>query len=366
MFESCRPRALLYGCSLALGLRLVVAAAQPAAVAPAGLPSSLSDREFWRFVVDASEPNGYFRSDTLTSNELRFQTVIPDLVARRSGAYLGVGPEQNFTYIAAVRPAIAIIFDIRRANLLLQLMYKAIFELTKDRADFVSMLFSKPRPAGLGPASTVDRLFAAFATSRADDQLFTKNLAAIRARLVEGHGLPLAARDLDGIEYVLRAFYQSGFAVRPSPSYQDLMTATDRLGASRSYLASETSFALVKRLESNNLVIPIVGDFGGPKAIRAVATYLKAHASTVSAFYLSNVEQYLYQDGKWPVFCRNVAALPLDPSSTFIRSLAGGGGWGGRFLSSLGAITEEVKNCVNSEPEYPRGTNDSRTAAARE
>src|ERR1700730_18181415 len=135
-----------------------------ATVAGAALSSRLTDQEFWKIATDASEPNGYFRSDNLTSNELWFQHVIPDLVQRThpGGVYLGVGPEQNYTYIAAVRPEMAISFDIRRGNMLLQLMYKAIFELSTDRADFVSMLFSKPRPNGLGPNVTVDELFDAF------------------------------------------------------------------------------------------------------------------------------------------------------------------------------------------------------------
>src|SRR4051794_6876083 len=110
------------------GLRLLPAAHADAA------PSRLTDHDFWRLSDDASESNGYFRSDNLTSNELGFERVIPELAARtRPGeAYLGVGPEQNFTYIAALRPSIAIIFDIRRGNLQLQLMYKAIFELTRN------------------------------------------------------------------------------------------------------------------------------------------------------------------------------------------------------------------------------------------
>src|SRR5712691_1475931 len=138
------------------------------AVAPgAVLPMRLADRDFWRLSTEWSEPNGYFRSENLTSNELLFQHVLTDLVARtRPGdVYLGVGPEQNFTYIAAVKPSMAVIFDIRRGNLHVQLMYKALFELAADRADFVSMLFGKPRPPGLGPKSTVFDLFALFARS---------------------------------------------------------------------------------------------------------------------------------------------------------------------------------------------------------
>jgi hypothetical protein len=67
----------------------------------------------------------------------------------------------------------------------------------------------------------------------------------------------------------------------------------------RSYLSTEANFAVLKDLQSRNLVVPVVGNFGGPKAIRAIAQYLKSRGATVAAFYLSNVEQYLQQDGLW-------------------------------------------------------------------
>ena len=98
----------------------------PRATAPAStLPDRLSDKEFWQLVTDMSEAGGHFPSDNLVSNELTFQWVIPEL-QRLSGegrAYLGVGPDQNFTYLASLQPNIAFIVDIRRDNLRLQLMY---------------------------------------------------------------------------------------------------------------------------------------------------------------------------------------------------------------------------------------------------
>ena len=319
----------------------------------AALPERLTDAEFWSMVSNASEPGGTFRSldiTNLTSNELLFQHVIPDLLARTKpgGAYLGVGPEQNFTYIAAVRPRMAIIFDVRRGNLATQLMYKALFELSADRAAFVSMLFSKPKPQGLGADATATALFAAFGQSTTSEPLYRANLAALLAHLTKTRSLPLGAGDISAIQTIYQTFYYSGFAVRSSPTYWDLMAATDAGGVERSYLASEKAFAVVKDLQSRNLVIPVVGDFGGPKALRWVGAYLRARNATVSAFYLSNVEQYLVQDGKWQAFCANVAAMPIDASSTFIRSSSGGGsfGRGGGFVSSLGGIAEEVKSCA--------------------
>jgi len=72
-------------------------------------------------------------------------------------------------------------------------------------------------------------------------------------------------------------------------------------------------------MEQNNLIVPIVGDFAGPKAIRAVGAYVREHGATVSAFYVSNVEQYLQRNGVWQTFCANVASLPLAATSIFIR-----------------------------------------------
>src|SRR6186713_999890 len=120
------------------------------------LPDRLTDQEFWRLSQDSSEPDGNFRSDNLVSNEIWLQYVIPDLLARsRQGSvYLGVGPEQNFTYIAALKPKMVFITDVRRGNLHMHLMYKALFELTNNRAEFIEMLFNKKKPASITSAST--------------------------------------------------------------------------------------------------------------------------------------------------------------------------------------------------------------------
>jgi hypothetical protein len=238
----------------------------------------------------------------------------------------------------------AIIFDIRRGNLDLQLMYKAIFELSKDRAEFMSLLFSKPRPAGLTASSSARQLFRAFASSPVSSQgAFSKNLAAINDRLTRVHGFALLPRDQMGIASIYRVFYEDGYAVRPFPSYDELMTATDERGVERSYLATEENYSFLKDLESRNLVVPIVGDFGGPTAIRAIGRYLKENNATVTAFYLSNVEEYLDPGGKWIAFCRSVSTLPLDSSSTFIRSDSG---FGGNFALSLSPIVNDIKACA--------------------
>ena len=335
-----------------LGLGFVARAAET-------LPAQLTDQEFWKLSSESSEPDGTFRSDNLLSNESYFQYVIPKLneISKSGRVYMGVGPEQNFTYIAALKPKMVFILDIRRGNLDLQLMYKALFEMSKDRAEFVSRLFSKKQPAGLGPKSTAQEIFDAIANAPSSDEVYAENLKAIQDHLVKKHSFPLSENDIDGIGWVYGNFKRYGTHINYGSSgrggfgnnvtYADLMTATDADGVSRSYLANEENFNVLKSLEAKNMIVPVVGNFAGPKAIRAVGKYLKEKEGLVSAFYLSNVEQYLQQDGIWDDFCRNVAALPLDNSSTFIRSVRGGRfGLGSGLNSDLGNMSSEVTGCT--------------------
>lgn len=354
-----QPRvvALLAAFVLCLGL---TASPRAVIVSADSLPARLSDDDYWKIIEEFSEQNGYFQSDNLLSNEVWFQYVIPDLLARTKpgGVYMGVGPEQNFTYIAALKPKIVFITDIRRGNLWMHLMYKALFELSADRAEFMSRLFTKPRPAGLNKDSSAADIQNAFwvvdSSSRA---VYDENVKAIDDLLTKKHKLPLAAQDLQGIhDAAYYNFYWFGPRINYNSSsgrgesgnyitYAELMMSTDANGVYRSFLASEEHFRVLKDLHERNLIIPLVGDFAGQKALRAVGRYLKEKGATVTAFYLSNVEQYLQRNGVWHHFCANVASLPLDDQSTFIRSVGGGGGRSGGLMNQLGGMRAETRGC---------------------
>ena len=311
------------------------------------LPARLSDEEFWRMVVDLSEPPGAFQFENFVSNEITFQRVIPELkkTVRPHGAYLGVGPEQNFTYIAALEPKIAFIIDIRRQNMLEQLLYKALFELSNDRADFVSRLFSRPRPSGLHKASTADQLFRAFKYYFPDPRLFDRTLKEVERTLTVVHHLPLTMADREAIETIFKTFREGGPSIsyafdgrapglNSNHTYAALMTATDEDGVQWSYLATEDHFRRVQEMQRKNLIVPLVGDFAGPKTLLAVGAYLKAHGAKVSVFYASNVEEYIRKPlGNYTRFCSSVASLPVDAASSFIRWTSGTAPW--TFLSSM-------------------------------
>jgi len=348
----------------------------PRALGANTLPDKISDKDFWHLVDTMSEPGGYFRSDNLLSNEDTFQFVIPTLERRLpdGGVYLGVGPDQNFTYIEALQPRMAFVVDIRRQNMLEHLMYKALLELSPDRVDFLSRLFSRQAPVDLSADATADELFRAYGDVEPSGSLFRRNLQTLTDRLVTLHGFTLSQDDLNSIEYVYRAFYSSGPDLRYSfprggfgggprgfPSYSELMLATDQGGTNHSYLASDHNFQILRSYELNNLLVPLTGDFGGDKALKAVGRYIADHGATLTLFYTSNVEQYLFQsDDEWRNFYAKLSTLPVAPSSTLLRSYFNmGGGFRAPQVMGFGFPSRSVM-LMDSIPDLLKAVHDGR------
>lgn len=339
-----RSRVLIAGgASLVLAATVAFAALSGPRTSPrvASIPSRLDDSDFWALSARLSEPGGYFRSDNFVSNEGELQYVIPELLegVPRGRPYVGVGPEQNFTYIVALEPQVAFIVDIRRQNLVLHLMYKALMELSSDRATFVSRLLSRRVPPDLETDASVTELFARFAESPPDTLLFWTTLDALRKHLMDTHGFPLDGQDRESLFYVFASFAEGGADLSYSfgqmggqrfgrwmPTLAEMMTETDGRGVSRSYLASEASYATVRDLQQRNLIIPVVGDYGNGAALRGVAEWLRGYDATLGAFYASNVEQYLYmQENAAPSFFASLAVFPRDEKTRFIRGVSNRG-----------------------------------------
>src|SRR5215467_1492277 len=316
------------------------------------LPDSLTDREFWQFFTTASEPGGSFISENFVSNEQTYQDVIPTLqrALTPGGVYLGVGPEQNFTYIANLKPRMAVIFDIRRQNAMAHLMYKALFELAPTRADFVSRLFSRPLARAMPDSATPATLFSAVMSAPMSDSAFEAIRQAIIDRLTTTHGFELTPDDRQSITHVLASFFEAGpninygyrsaapnFMSAMYATFAQLQSLTNADGVNMAFLANEENYRVLRAMHRKNLIVPVVGDFAGPKAIRAVAEYLQQRHATVTTFYLSNVEQYLFRSaGAVERFYENVQALPIDSTSTFIRSVPPFGLAFGSAISILG------------------------------
>jgi hypothetical protein len=351
-----RPRlaVLVISCVLTLSTLFAV----PLPVGADTLPRRLTDRDFWAMITDFSEPisDPSFTVDNFVSNERTYQDVVSELKLRsqKNGVYVGVGPDQNFTYVVAFKPRMAFIVDIRRQNLIQHLLFKAITEMSRSRADFISRLFSRDKPRGLRRSSSVQQLFAAFNSVEPNELVFDNNLKMIQRWLVEHHDFPLTPDDLQSLKYVYRAFYLGGPSLRyPGPqqvpvpwfpTYAELMEATDQLNVQHSYLANERNYRKLRALQKANLLIPLVGDFAGDKALRAVGSYIKQRDAVVNYFYTSNVEQYLFDGDPWRRFYANVAALPLSSNSTFIRSYFDIG-----FRYPPGIITPDLHSVQQAE-----------------
>jgi hypothetical protein len=326
---------------LALARGRVAAPAEPdVAIAGADVRAdrapALARGDFAGLIARISEPGGYFDTDNLISNESSYLQVMGRLeeLGVHGGAYLGVGPDQNFSYIARIRPDIAFIIDIRRDNLLQHLWFKALFELAPTRIEYLSLMMGRepPERAGRWENASIDRLIDEVSGRPVD----TGSLAGARRRVldaVNGFGVPLSAEDLATIARIHQRFALAGFRLKFTsygraarsfyPTYGELLREADRQGRQASYLAREADYRFVRDLERRNLVIPVVGDLAGPKALATLGDVLRERDTRVSAFYVSNVEFYLMQDRTFDRFARNVAALPAGSDAILIRSVFG-------------------------------------------
>jgi hypothetical protein len=330
-----RHTVLLLHCALAV-VMIGAAAAPTAAVESDGLSAT----EFVRLIRDFSEEGGYFLSDNFTSSEDSYLTIVDKMkeLGATGGAYIGVGPEQNFTYIAKIRPRIAFIVDIRRQAMIQHLMYKAIFQLSPTRAHFLSLLLSRPMPAEkeVGANTSLDEILTLFNGIPADNKTYAENLAAIRKTIQEDFQFPLSAEDQSSLEYVYKNFRTWGFNVgfdsgmrgggrgfSRSPNLRELLAKRDLNGKQGNFLVSTDDYDFVRSMQRKNLVIPVVGDFAGKKALAAVGDYLRKSKLTVSVFYVSNVEMVLLDWGSYEQFAdfvNNVKKLPSNDRTLLIRS----------------------------------------------
>lgn len=319
--------------------------AAPAKTEPAAASSprkpGMTAEAFSELVRRLSEPDASFFSDNTISNETSYLQVASQIAdrARIGGAYIGVGPEQNFSYIALARPEIAFIVDIRRQNMLQHLLYKALFEEASSRPHFLALLLGRPfdKASDPGPAAGIAAVLASAEKNPPDEREFSATHARLRERIERGYGIHLDTNDKKNLEITHRSFLKGQLELRfklhtPNgrlyPTLRDLLTTTSETGAEAApeaqarggFLATEESFRFIKTMHEEHRIIPVVGDFAGDRAMPGVAAHLKEHGIPVSFFYVSNVEQYLFEPAVWPKWARNVAALPSDEKSFFIRA----------------------------------------------
>jgi hypothetical protein len=298
--------------------------------APRAGPPALSDEVAVSWMRALSEPEGEFFSDNFLSNETSYLHVAPELANRPTGgAYIGVGPEQNFSYIALSRPQIAFIVDIRKDHALLHLLYTAMFQDADTRSRWLTLLLGRPYDGATDPGrdSPLAAVLAHAVSHPQSEQVWSETHAALLER-IRARGVELSSRDRERLRVAHRTFFDGQLDTkfelsepngRNYPTLQSILRGADAAGRERGFLATDEAYRFVRDLQRANRVLPVVGDFAGAHALRAVAAQLEAEHLVVRSFYVSNVEQYLLGQPTWPRFLENVEALPTDEHSVFIR-----------------------------------------------
>ena len=314
--------------------------------APASAPATT---EFAKLIERLSDSGGYFDSDNLISNEASFQHVMGALRKRgvTGGAYIGVGPDTSFTYIAQIRPQLALITDIRRDNLVQHFWFKALFALARNRAEYLCLIFGKPVPEDIAAWNTkpLTAIHEYLDKTPKKAELLAATQKQIHER-VKAFGLPLTARDTEHLTHIHQEFFAAGLDLKFTskgrgyrsyyPSYRELMFEKDLTGKTCNYLINEDDFQFLKTLQGKDLVIPVVGDLAGHKALPAITVLLNERKLSVSTLYTSNVEFYLMRGygNDFETFAASVAKLPRDANSVIIRSYFNGN-WGGEHPQTV-------------------------------
>ena len=345
-------------CRLLIASGVVLLLVMPAgAGAPQAPATAVTRQSLASLIASLSEPGGYFDTDNLISNERSYLHVVPALRALAgqaggNGVYLGVGPDQNFSYIAHLRPTLAILIDIRRDNLLLHLLFKAMFSEAATRADYLALLTGRSLSAAPRDAS-IESLVRLVDEERPLARAELGRLQARLAEVINGFGVPLSNEDRATIARFHRRFVDAGLSLQFNsagrlpqpdyPTYRDLLLEVDRNGVRRSFLANEEDFQFVKSLHARDRIVPIVGNLSGRGALANVGRFLEATGLRVSAFYTSNVEFYLFRDGSAPAFIANLARLPRQAGSVIVRSVFAGGGTGVSPGNNSASVTQPIQ-----------------------
>ncbi len=340
--------------------------------APKPVERSLTAQQFAQLIEKFSEPNGYFDSDNLISNEASYLHVMGKMRQMKvaGGAYIGVGPDQNFSYIAQVRPSIVFITDIRRDNLLQHLFFKSLFALSRNRLEYLCLLFGKSAPTDLKSweSRSVQEIIAYLDKTPTKRELFEKTQSELLLKL-KSFGVKLDPMEFETISRIHTAFFDSGpdlkFTSRNRPprwyypSYRDLLLEKDLTGKQCNYLVSEDDFRFLQSLEERNLVIPLVANLAGTRTLKSIAQFLTERGERVSAFYTSNVEFYLmrgYREEDFDRFAENIKSLPRDDRSVIIRSYFNGT-WGYDHPQSISGYysTQLLQTMDSFVKEYSSG-----------
>jgi hypothetical protein len=281
------------------------------------------DQTLARVVADLSEPETGRPADNLITNEDSFARVADRLDGvAAEGVFLGVGPDQNLTYLAHAQPRLGFVVDFRRRNALLHFVQKALFALAKDRASYLERLLART-PAWLPADPSAADLVAAFEGVAMDRARLDLTVAHVKSFL-RPLGV-IADSEWPEIATIQAKLAGPGLNARflalpIYPTLGRLIRSNDRNGRPAHFLAREDWYRTVREAQIGDRVIPLVGDFAGPSTLGKLGDWLRRRGLAVSLFYASDVEFFLLRSGKFPAYVANLDRLPWSEGAMLIRA----------------------------------------------
>ncbi len=286
---------------------------------------------FSSLIQKMSVSDGYYRYDNWITNERNYLNIIEPLKKNdiKGGAYVGVGPEQNFTFIETVKPDIAFIIDIRQQMTMQHLVYKTLFELAETRAKFFSLLFSKPILANNKPDNNADinEIVDFFYGISSDRKMLKKTTSKIMVLIENKFKVNLSKNDRKYIIRIMKSFCDDSLNITFDMNTKgyvclaEILKSVDKKEEQLNFFNSEEKYSFIRNMQLENRIIPIRGDFAGAKALKSISDYLKKNNLFISAFYVSSVELWLFKANKFKPWVENIASLPINNKSVILRQI---------------------------------------------
>jgi len=289
--------------------------------------SNLSNKEFENAMNDISEkdPGTYVTSNRVHNEGSYLQVPFTSLLKLdiQNKAYIGVATDQNYSYIAKLKPGIAFIIDIQRPVMLQHLLYKALFTMAESRVDFARLLLNRT-------GNSIDEIIDSKESKEKTE--VEKTAEKIITLLDKDYGIDLSEEDKRIIKEIYLDFYLNGAYITCGTGpgnvpFKELIRQTDTSGQKGHYLWSDEDFAFLKNMSEKNLIIPLVGDFAGTKCISELGKWLKKRKLKVGIFYTSSVEYWIGERKNnfavWSIWISNLKALPWSENAVIVRATFG-------------------------------------------
>lgn len=276
-------------------------------------------------------PTGPSSADNLMTNEDSLASVMDQIRSESppGTVFLGVGPDQNYTFIATARPIEAYLLDYRKKNQLLHLMHLALIAKSPNRIDYLENYWARRVKVGLisppndDHSKTTEKLLLLFRRSELDQQFLAQNIGDVMSELLNSQFLD--ANEIEEVGRIQKRLAGPGpearfLALKMYPTIASLISMKTRAGKPGHWLAGDDYYQEVRELCFQQKIYPVVGDWSGQLCLKKLAAHLNSTEKKVGLVYISDVEFFLLRGNRFSHYIENLARLPLHDEVRIVRT----------------------------------------------